>query len=75
MNYLHRILLETDAPYFPISHYHNVESNDFPHIKPFSHPGHVLYIAQCVARLRGMELLTIMKATTENTKQVYDGMR
>lgn len=69
---LSRILLETDAPYFPISQSHNVESSDFPHIQPFSHPGHAIYIALRVAQLRGMDWLTIIKATKENIKQVYD---
>ena len=69
---LYRILLETDAPYFPISQSHNVESSDFPHIQPFSHPGHAIYIALRVAQLRGMDWLTIIKATKENIKQVYD---
>ena len=38
----------------------------------FSHPGDAIYVAQCVAHLKGMELLTIIKATTYNMKQVYN---
>ena len=55
-----RILLETDGPYMP------------PERGGISHPGHVINIAQCIADLKGMELLNIMEATRENIKAVYD---
>ena len=72
MNSLHRILLETDAPYFPMAQSASVVANEFSNMKPFSQPGDTHHIAQCVARLRGMDLETIIKATRVNIKQVYD---
>ena len=74
MNSLHRILLETDAPYFPMAQSASVEANEFSNMKPFSQPGDTHHIAQCVARLRGMDLETLIKATRVNISQVYDNI-
>ena len=55
-----RILLESDAPYMA------------PDGTDISHPGNTIYIAQRIAQLKGMDTLTIIKATRENIKGVYD---
>ena len=56
------LLIESDAPY--------MEPNGSQ--DGFSHPGNTHHIAQCIARLRGADLETIIKATRVNIKQVYD---
>ena len=55
-----RILLETDGPYMA------VEKGGI------SLPGDAIYIALRVAQLKGMDWLTVVKATRENIKAVYD---
>ena len=37
-----------------------------------SHPGQVVFTALCIAQLKGMDVLEVIKATRENTKEVYD---
>ena len=58
------LLIESDAPY--------MEPNGSQ--DGFSHPGNTIHIAQCIARLRGTDLATIIKATRKNIKAVYENM-
>ncbi|CAL1541426.1 unnamed protein product [Lymnaea stagnalis] len=57
---LDRLLLETDAPYFvPGS------------IKVLSHPGLALVTAERIAELRGVSVDVVLKATRQNTRNMY----
>ena len=62
-HFLSRLLLETDAPYFRIGQAKDAKA---------SHPGHALHVALCVAQLRKVDWKMIMKATSDNTKQLYN---
>ena len=37
-----------------------------------SHPGQVVFTALCIAQLKGMDVLEVIKASRENTKELYD---
>lgn len=58
---LNRILLETDGPYMaPV-----------PHRGKAAHPGHVPYIAQQVAEVKGVPLEEVLHTVRDNTRTVY----
>jgi TatD DNase family protein len=58
---LNRILLETDGPYMaPV-----------PHRGKAAHPGHVPYIAQQVAEVKGVALDEVLRTVRDNTRAVY----
>ncbi|MBI2309266.1 MAG: TatD family hydrolase [Rhodocyclales bacterium] len=62
---LDRILVETDAPYLaPV-----------PFRGKLNEPGHVLHVAEEVARLRGLSLDAVAEATTANFVRLFPGTR
>merc|ERR1712232_1405991 len=58
---LDRMLLETDAPYLPIS----------TGKTPFSHPGQIPAIGAMVAKFKGCSVDDVMKASRANTLVMY----
>lgn len=60
---LERIVLETDAPYL----------SPAPHRGKRNEPAHLLYIAEKVAELKGVDLATVAKITTANAMNVFEG--
>lgn len=56
-----RLLIETDCPYLTPE----------PHRGRRNEPAHVRYVAETVARLRGMETAALAAATTENTQRLF----
>jgi len=68
---LDRILLETDAPYFPMSLCNNEKFSDMSTNAHFSHPGHVILIALHIAQLKDIDWRLILSATRDNIKKVY----
>ena len=62
MRVFYRIVLETDGPYMPLRK------------GGVSHPGDAHQIAQCVARLRGIDCLTVLEQTRDNVRAVYDNL-
>lgn len=62
---LDRILVETDAPYLaPV-----------PFRGKLNEPGHVLHVAEEIARLRGLSLEAVAEATTTNFARLFPGTR
>ncbi|MFC5301130.1 TatD family hydrolase [Azospira restricta] len=62
---LDRILVETDAPYLaPV-----------PFRGKLNEPGHVLHVAEEIARLRGLSLEAVAEATTANFARLFPGSR
>lgn len=62
---LDRILVETDAPYLaPV-----------PFRGKLNEPGHVLHVAEEIARLRGLDLDAVAEATTTNFARLFPGTR
>lgn len=58
---LERILLETDGPYLaPV-----------PHRGKPAHPGHIPFIAQKIAELKGVEVTEVYRAARKSTQEVY----
>ena len=58
---LDRLLVETDAPYLaPV-----------PHRGKLNHPALVLHVAEAVARLRGVSVEDIARATTGNFERLF----
>lgn len=58
---LTRIMIETDAPYLtPIPH--RGERND---------PRHVRFVAEKVAEIKGLDLVAVARATTENARTIF----
>ena len=62
MRVSYRVLLETDGPYMPLKK------------GGISHPGDAIHIAQCVARLKGIDCLTVLEQTRRNVSAVYENM-
>lgn len=62
---LDRILVETDAPYLAPVPFRG---------KP-NEPGHVLHVAEEIARLRGISLEAVAEATTTNFARLFPGTR
>lgn len=60
---LARIVLETDAPYL----------SPMPHRGKRNEPAHLLYIAEKVAELKGVDLATVAQITTANAQNVFEG--
>ena len=58
---LDRIVLETDCPYMTPE----------PHRGKRNHPGHLPYMAQKLAQIRGISLEEVTAATTENAFRLY----
>ncbi len=62
---LDRLLVETDAPYLaPV-----------PFRGKLNEPGHVLHVAEEIARLRGLSLNAVAEATTANFTRLFPGTR
>ena len=61
---LDRLILETNAPYFPP----RLISNFPPEV---SHPGHVVHAAAQVAQLRDISLDTVLAANRKNVARLY----
>ena len=59
---LDRIVLETDAPYL----------SPAPHRGKRNEPAHLLYIAEKVAELKGVDLTTVAQVTTANARDVFE---
>lgn len=57
-----RILTETDAPYMTPAPHRGSKMNE---------PAYVRYVAEKIAELRGTDLATIAKITTENAMRLY----
>ena len=65
---LSRLLLETDAPYFPPrSRVMMPQQYSFP----FSQPGHVLQVAAEVARIKDRSLEEVLRANLRNVTEIY----
>ena len=62
---LENLVLETDAPYLAPA----------PHRGKRNEPAHLLYIAEKVAELKGVDLATVAQTTTANAKEVFDGTK
>lgn len=59
---LERILIETDSPYLaPV-----------PHRGKMNEPGYVMHVAEFIAKLKGVPLETVAKATTENFFNLFN---
>lgn len=58
---LNRLLVETDSPYMTPT----------PHRGKRNEPAYVRFIAEEVARIRGMSIENLEEITTENTKRVF----
>ena len=58
---LDRILLETDSPYMAPE----------PFRGRIAHPGHVSYVADAVAKLKGVSRAEVLAACRKNTRQIY----
>ncbi len=58
---LNRLLLETDGPYMaPV-----------PHRGKTAHPGHIPFIAEKMAEIKGVEIGKLYAETRENTRNMY----
>ena len=62
---LDRLILETDAPYFPPL----VSSRDYP--SDMSHPGDVVHVAAQVAAIRQDTLENVLAANRKNIAPLY----
>lgn len=58
---LDRLLIETDAPYLTPKPYRGKQNE----------PGYVRYVAEAIAKLKGISLTELAKATYENTVRIY----
>jgi TatD DNase family protein len=58
---LNRMVLETDGPYLA----------PMPHRGEPAHPGHIPFIAQKIADLKGVELGEVYRHARENTRNLY----
>ncbi|HEY5556772.1 TatD family hydrolase [Acetobacterium sp.] len=58
---LNRLLVETDSPYMTPT----------PHRGKRNEPAYVRFVAEEVARIRGMSIESLEEITTENTKRVF----
>merc|ERR1712194_55237 len=58
---LNRILLETDGPYMA----------PLPHRTDHSHPGHIPWIADVIARAKDLSVVEVITATTVNFRRFY----
>jgi TatD DNase family protein len=59
---LDRILIETDSPYLaPV-----------PHRGKINEPGFVMHVAEFIAKLKGVPLETVAKATTDNFFNLFN---
>lgn len=58
---LDRLLLETDGPYMAPE----------PHRGRVAHPGHVVHVAEGVAKTKGVPQEEVFKVCRENTRQLY----
>lgn len=58
---LDRILIETDAPHLP----------PYQHRGSHNEPAYVRYVAEAIAKARGMSLSEIIDVTTENTLRLF----
>ncbi|MEM9416869.1 MAG: TatD family hydrolase [Bacteroidota bacterium] len=62
---LENLVLETDAPYLAPA----------PHRGKRNEPAYLLYIAEKVAELKGVDLATVAQVTTANANQVFEGTK
>ncbi len=69
---LERILLETDAPYLTPEPYRgkssSVKTSDG---RARNEPAYVTYVAEHVARLRGLPVEKVMEQTTQNARELF----
>ena len=62
---LDKMLIETDSPYLaPV-----------PHRGKPNEPAYVRYVAECIAKLREIDVEEVAKQTTENFFKLFDGSR
>ena len=62
---LDRLLVETDAPYLAPA----------PHRGKINQPGYVKYVAEEIARLRGLDYEAVVSATTDNFFRLFPDLR
>ena len=60
---LDRVLLETDAPYFVPESLRKGER--------FSHPGNVIFVAEEIARLKGLDVDVVLDNCRRNVRKLY----
>jgi TatD DNase family protein len=58
---LNRLLIETDCPYLTPE----------PHRGKRNEPAYVRYVAQAIARARGISEEAVAQATTDNTRRLF----
>jgi len=74
---LDRLLLETDAPYFPADEYKLQEMVNIKDRRPHkngqlkSHPGLVFLVASKIAKMRGITVGDVLKANRDNVRALY----
>ena len=57
-----KLLIETDSPYL----------SPEPKRGRRNEPKHTLYVAECIAEIRNMDLDELIEFTNENTKRVFN---
>ena len=63
---LNRLLLETDAPYFPPTKIDRTK-----YTLNCTLPGHVLHVAAQVAAVKGVQLRTVLEQNLMNVDDIY----
>lgn len=58
---LERLIIETDSPYL----------TPMPHRGKRNEPGYVQFVAEEIARIKGISLEEVIRVTTENAKKIY----
>ncbi|KAG5461004.1 MAG: hypothetical protein BJ554DRAFT_6877 [Olpidium bornovanus] len=67
---LERILLETDSPYMVPAQVNARKRSAEERVK-ICHSGYIPYVAEKVAKLRGIELDEVLKVCTANARRIY----